>query len=110
MIWKNYFFTVDFTADAEFFKRFNAGDVLTGQDAELMAGVFQNNDPHPSKRDLWNVNPEHDYSLLNAEVVFHGKNNDLMPTNAKFTHVLILDFTETECEQPDGRVYLQYNA
>ena len=85
MIWKNYFFTVDFTADAEFFKRFNAGDVLTGQDAELMAGVFQNNDPHPSKRDLWNVNPEHDYSLLNAEVVFHGKNNDLMPTNAKIT-------------------------
>ncbi len=110
MLWKNYFFTVDFSEEAEFFKRFDEGDTLTGQDAETMAGIFQERDPHPSKQDRWNVNPEHDYSLMDAKVVYHGINTDLMCTNAKFNRVLVLDFEPTDCDQPDGRVYLQYNV
>lgn len=109
MLWKNYFFTADFTDDAEFLKRFNQGDVLTGTDADGMSGVFQKNDPHVSKKHLWNTRPTHDYSLEGAVVVYNGPNSDMMPTNSKYTHVMTLDFKETECEQPDGRVHLHYN-
>lgn len=109
MLWKNYFFTADFSDNAEFFKRFEKGNVLDESDASAMAGVFQDHDPHASKKHLWNTNPTHDYSLLGAVVVYNGPNNDLMPTNAKYTHVLTLDFKDTECAQPDGRVHLHYN-
>lgn len=110
MLWKNYFFTVDFSQHKTFLERFDDGDILEGQDAEHMAGVFQDGDPHPALRDRWNAHPEHDHSLLGVKVMYHGPNSDWLTTNAKFTHVMVLDFEETKCEQPNGRVYLQYNA
>lgn len=109
MLWKNYFFTVDFSDCASVLTPLTAGTVIDETVGLELATVFQEHDPHASKKELWNVHPEHEYSVLGATVAYNGPNDDMMPTNAKYTHVVVLDFRDTEKGKAGGRVYLHYN-
>lgn len=110
-IWKNYFFTADFSDVAAYLQARDVGHVFEGDDAVTLAGFFQDHDPRESKRYGWCANrPGHDMSVDGAVVTYNGKNDVLMPTNSKFTHVMAVDFSKTECDQPCGKVYLHYNA
>ena len=109
--WKNYFFTVDFTAVADFLSSKPEGHVFDGTDADTLAIIFQENDPRLANRDKWVANDdkvECDFNTVGAEVVYNGKNGRNFRTNAKFSHVMVLKFSENQtC--PHGKVYLQYN-
>lgn len=110
-IWKNYFFTADFSDVADYLKERKEGFTFGGEDAEVLAGFFQDHDPRESKRQKWCANnPQKDFSVDGAVVTYNGENNPMMPTNAKFSHVMVLDFSKTTCEQPCGKVYLHYNV
>lgn len=107
--WKNYFFSTDFSDVAGFLKDKEPGYIFTGEEASLLAAIFQEHDPRKSKRELWqNAGDHRDYSVRGAEVIYNGVNHRDKPTNAKFTHVMTLLFPE-EQEAPKGRIHVQYN-
>jgi len=109
MLWKNYFFTVDFSGRSDLLATLTAGTVVDEAIGLDLAAAFRDLDPHGSKQELWNVHPQHDHSVLGATVVYNGPNDDMLPTNARYTHVLTLDFRDTEDGKAGGRVYLHYN-
>lgn len=110
IIWKNYFFTADFTDCAEFLSDKEVGFVFEGEEADVLATFFQEHDPRLKNKGCWcSHDPEKDFSVVGGKVTYNGKNDSLMPTNSKYTHVMALDFSETPCKEPCGKVYLHYN-
>jgi hypothetical protein len=109
MKWKNYFFTVDFSNASDFLKNKPAGFVFDGEVAETLAIIFQEHDPRRSNSDAWQAyTGDCDFNTVGAEVTYNDKNSRDFRTNAKYSHVMVLNFNEGEyC--PHGKFYLQYN-
>lgn len=106
--WAEYFFRLALTDHRDVVEDFVEGDVLTPENAELLALALNEKDKKEGKG-LWNVEPQGtEWSLVGAVVVFNGENSTALPTKGNMQRVLILDFPE-ESEKPAGRVFLTYN-
>lgn len=110
MLWKNYFFTSDFSDVSDYLSNIATGFMFANEDAEVLAGFLQDHDPHEKNKGRWCARrPEQDFSTDGAKVTYNGPNTEFMPTNSKFTHVMTIDFSHTECDEPSGKVHLHYN-
>lgn len=110
MLWKNYFFTVDFSDVADYLSKKEVGYMFANDEAEILASFFQDHDPHVKNKNKWCAKrSEQDFSVDGGKVTYNGVNSEHMPTNAKYTHVMTIDFSNTECDEPSGKVHLHYN-
>jgi hypothetical protein len=108
--WMNYFFSVDFSDVADVLQRFEENQTITGNDAELMSVVFNDHDDK-LQADRWVCDHyrQVDYNTHGLVVLYNGENRRSMPTNARFSHVLVLDFGDRDTV-PSGRLMIHYNA
>ena len=107
--WKNYFFTTDFTENVEFLSTFEEGQILSGDDAETLAAILRNKDTRKSSQDAWcSAKTERDFNLVGAVVSYNGPNQPAFKSNAKFSHVVMLQFPDND-HCPQGVITLQYN-
>ncbi len=108
MFWKNQFFTADFTPFAAFLSSIETGYVFEGENASLLAGELENRDPHPATKVKWEASErESSFNTVGMSVVYNGHNNEFLPTNGKYTHVMVLQINEAEV--PDNKIYLHYD-
>lgn len=110
MFWKNHFFTADFSDVASFLSEKEAGYEFQDQDAEILAAELQNHDPREKTKHQWAANtPQRgSYNVTGTVVSYNGANSEYMPTNSKYTHVMVLRILEAE--SPDDRLFLHYNV
>lgn len=109
IIWKNYFFSEDFSAEHDFLQTIQTGQVLEAPTSETLAAIFQAYDRKAGK-DLWigsGVTTE--YNLKGAVAFYNGPNSRDFPTNSIYSHVLMLEFPATS-KAPVGKIYIQYNV
>lgn len=109
MKWKNYFFTVDFTREANYLKTKEVGHIFHGEDADILSQVLERAD-NRRKETSWNAKSHQcHFNVVGAVVKYNDVNRRDFKTNSKFTHVLVLKFPENNfC--PQGEVTLQYNG
>lgn len=107
--WKNYFFTADFTASAEFLSAFEVGQILSGDTASTLAAILQAKDKRAHSKDAWcSANTQRDFNLVGAVVAYNGLNSRVFKSNTKYSHVVVLQFPDNGlC--PHGDITLQYN-
>lgn len=109
IIWKNYFFSADFSPEHEFLQSIQSGQVLEAPVSETLAAIFQAYDRKAGK-DKWIGSGETtEYNLKGATAFYNGPNSRDYPTNSIYSHVLMLEFPETS-QAPVGKIYIQYNV
>jgi len=106
IFWLNYLFFVDMSDEADTLEHVPVG-VLTADNATLLAAVLSTHDTGEG-RALWTDKEASAWSLAGAEVVYNGANNTSLPSNGRFSNVLILRFPEASTA-PVGEIVLNYN-
>jgi hypothetical protein len=104
--WLNYLFFCDFTDSRDAISGIPGG-VLSADNATLLAAALSSHDTGQYRAD-WTDAADADFSLAGASVVYNGKNDTNLPSNARFDNVLILSFTK-DGKKPLGRIVLNYN-
>lgn len=89
IFWPNYLFFTDFSAEAATLSAIAAGP-LSATDAASLVAMLSNNDTG-SFRAQWTAQPGQPYTLDAAKVISNGPNNTLLPSNALFNRVLLLE-------------------
>lgn len=105
IFWPNYLFFTNFSDDAEQLLSVPLG-ILSAENATLLAAALSSHDTGPA-RSLWNTEEDQPYTLDGAEVVFSGENHTNLPTNALFSHVLVVRLPWAP--EPHNVMALQYN-
>lgn len=109
IVWKNYFFSTDFSTENEFLQSVASGEPLSVPAAEALAAIFQSYDRKAGK-ELWIGSGETtEYNLKGVVAFYNGANSRDYPTNSIYTHVLMLQFPATS-QAPVGKIYIQYNV
>lgn len=109
MDWLNYFFGTDFSGSRETLEGYEVGKVFDEEDEALgLVSVLSEHDTRDTQGEWTSEDPENEFSVLFAEVVYNGANDSDLPTNALYEQVLILELKDANLE-PRGRLYLQYN-
>lgn len=110
-MWKNYFFTVDFTDVASVLGDFQVGVQLTERQEASLVTLLREKDPRPSGRDKWYAGREPSaYNVRGVEVVYHGENLRTFKTNAKYNRVLILSLADYPGAPERRDIHLCYNG
>jgi len=106
--WVNYFFSTDFTVAAESLRSIETDTILKEDTAVGMAALLQEIDKGEG-RALWvGEGANLEWNLSGAHVCYNGLNNPSLPTNSKYSHVLMILFPE-QSQGPVGKLCLQYN-
>lgn len=109
IVWKNYFFSVDFSTENQFLQSVASGEELSTPTAETLAAIFHEYDRKAGK-DKWIGSGETtEYNLKGVVAFYNGPNSRDYPTNSIYTHVLMLQFPATS-QAPVGKIYIQYNV
>lgn len=108
MNWKNYFFTADFTDVRDYLSSKEEGYLFHGSEADVLSQILTDHDTRRASDD-WNAhNRECNYNVVGAKVVYNGENSQRYRSNAKYSHILVLEFPVNNfC--PQGQITLQYN-
>jgi hypothetical protein len=106
--WINYFFGTDFTPVAEALKSIQVDTVLKDDTALGMVALLQEIDKGEGKDSWVTDDVSVQWNLTNVHVCYNGVNTPDLPTNSKYSHVLMLMFPEGSVA-PTGKVCLQYN-
>jgi hypothetical protein len=109
IIWKNYFFSVDFSSEHDFLQGIPAEQELDANTCETLAAVFQEYDRKAGKDKWIGSGATTEYNLKGAVAFYNGPNSRDFPTNSIYTHVLMLQFPATS-QAPVGKIYIQYNV
>ncbi|MNQ00185.1 hypothetical protein D3C85_128280 [compost metagenome] len=109
IIWKSYFFSVDFSPEHEFLQSILSGQTLESPTSESLAAIFHAYDRKVGKDQWIGAGETLEYNLNGAVAFYNGPNSRDYPTNSKYTHVLMLQFPDGSLA-PVGRIYIQYNV
>lgn len=109
ILWKNYFFTADFSDVGEALSGLPLETEMTEATTDQLVVWLQYHDPHRANRARWHSDPDvsQDFNVAGAAVSYNGRNHRDLPTNSRYTHVAVLTL-------PNGgsavgkRLYLQY--
>ncbi|MND87430.1 hypothetical protein D3C80_794300 [compost metagenome] len=109
IIWKNYFFSTDFSPEHAFLQSIPTEQELDGSVSESLAAIFHAYDNKAGK-DRWiGSGATTEYNLKGAVATYNGPNSRDFPTNSIYSHVLMLQFPATS-QAPVGRISIQYNV
>jgi len=106
--WTNYFFRTNFSAHAQALAAIEAAEEIPADQRLALVSILSETDRGEGK-ELWLTGgPDKEWNLDVASVTYNGPNSPDFATNSKYSHVLILSFSE-ESVKPIGKLYLQYN-
>lgn len=106
--WVNYFFSTDFTEAAESLRSIETDTVLEADTALGMAALLQEVDRGEGQKHWVGEGSVREWNLKGAHVCYNGPNDPSLPTNSKYSHVLMILFPDTS-QKPVGKLCLQYN-
>lgn len=96
------FFRTDFSQYAEFLSSLSVGG-LTSEEKTSLAAIMGAEDKTASGAGNWVADGTGENGLRYAQVVYVGGNNNDLPTNPKFSHVVGISLGG------DRRTYLHFN-
>lgn len=107
--WTNYFFRTNFSAHTQALAAFEVAEEIPADQRLALVSILTATDRGEGK-ELWLVEgPDKEWNLDVASITYNGPNSPDFATNSKYSHVLILSFSE-ESVKPIGKLYLQYNV
>lgn len=109
-MWKNYFFTSDFTAARPFLETLEQDKQLTDTEQETLCLILKEHDTRPKNKDKWCFGPQEEkFNITGAKVIYNGVNDKRWKTNAKYANVLVIELPLYDNSPDDRTIYLQYN-